>query len=416
MTRAFWNRWLVCGLAALPAGGGTSPAAAQSAPVREAATRAVEQESGDFLIRVAEDATSAVELTESLPRSDYWIGIAIGTLPDVAKQQLKLEHGLVVAEVMEGSPAEKAEFKAHDILIRAGETKLQAAGDLIKAVDAAKDKELAIVVLREGQERTIKVAPIKRPKSEGGGESGVLEVHAAGPDMRVEIKKLEEALNKLLKEKTGDSPLGIVLARPAVVPQVKVFYGPEFPKNLSISIIKKSGEPAKIHVEKDGKEWDVTEEKIGELPEDIRVHVQQFFVNPRMFQLPLAAPKGASESGSRRIYQYQYAPGATAPSAPAASRATARAAVVPVSPAPAYRAITVPPTPAAQPIPVPQTTRTHTYRIETVGGGVEGKLDAILKKLDRLESHSVDQLEKDVKQLRKELDELRGKSPGERND
>ena len=43
-------------------------------------------------------------------------------------------------------------------------------------------------------------------------------------------------------------------------------------------------------------------------------------------------------------------------------------------------------------------------------GGVEAKVDQILKKLDALDSGSIEELKKEVERLRKEVDELRGKS------
>ena len=49
----------------------------------------------------------------------------------------------------------------------------------------------------------------------------------------------------------------------------------EFPKDLSVQINKEGGQPAKIHVKRGDKEWDVTEEKLAELPGDIKHHVEE---------------------------------------------------------------------------------------------------------------------------------------------
>jgi hypothetical protein len=55
------------------------------------------------------------------------------------------------------------------------------------------------------------------------------------------------------------------------------------------------------------------------------------------------------------------------------------------------------------------TARLHAYRVAEKDQGLEAKLDQILKKLDALESKSLEQLQDEVKRLRKELDELRDK-------
>src|SRR5205814_1792344 len=67
--------------------------------------------------------------------SDYWLGLRIGALPDVAKRQLAVDDGVVVEEVLADSPASKAELKRHDILIKAGDTALKEPADLVKAVE-----------------------------------------------------------------------------------------------------------------------------------------------------------------------------------------------------------------------------------------------------------------------------------------
>jgi hypothetical protein len=45
------------------------------------------------------------------------------------------------------------------------------------------------------------------------------------------------------------------------------------PDNLNVKIEKHGNEPAKVHVEQDGKTWDVTEDKLDALPEELRGHV-----------------------------------------------------------------------------------------------------------------------------------------------
>ena len=268
MGKASWNKWLAAGLmgALRPCG-----AIKWSGPQFRRLLSGSRRAGGGSRWRLSDSPGGSAGAGDAadkdpLPVSDYWIGIAPGRLPEMARLQLGLEHGLVVADVMADSPAAKAKFKANDILIKAGDAKLQAAADLIKAVDAAQEKELAIVIVRGGKEQTLKVTPIKRPKSR-------LRSRRAGTrcgcprTCRRTIENLKEALSKL-KDKTGSRAAGIMLARPAVVPPharpTSTSSGTRsLPKNVTISITKKGDEPAKIHVEKDGRTWDVTERQAG---------------------------------------------------------------------------------------------------------------------------------------------------------
>jgi PDZ domain-containing protein len=349
---------------------------------------------GNYLFALANDEGAADEAA----KSEYWLGVQIAALPDVAKQQLGIEEGLAVEEVMPDSPAAKAEIKKFDILVKAGDTPLKEAIDLIKSVDASQGKELTITIIRGGKDRTVKVVATKRPEKER------VEVRVPKAEFGAEIKRLEEALENL-KNKAGKDGLGgFWFARPGYVsPRVELKGAPfpkdlkgEFPKDLSVQINKHGTEPTKIHVKRGDKEWDVTEDKLGELPDDIRPHVQKLLGRMLMPGLSATAdrivrvtPEGKVE-GELKI----------APMPP-------RPPAVPVPPV----RVRPPAPPAAPAAPgAPETTRTFSYRLERGDGGADSKLDAILKKLDTIESGALDKLDKEVKQLRKEIDELRSKS------
>lgn len=341
----------------------------ETAPARPAlrALRLVAQE-------VAEGG-KVLAFAEDQQPSQYWIGLGLGgELSDIVKEQLGLEHGLIVNDVLVESPAVKAGFKKNDILVKVGDKALQEPADLLKAVEEAKETELTIGLMRGGKELTIKVTPAKRPVQEV--EARIVELAKDAPpgQLHEEIKRLEEAL-KLLKEKGGNTGAGIVFARPGVVAarNVIVKVG-EFPKDLSIQINKEGDKPAKIHVKKGDKEWDVTEDKLDELPDDVRPHVHHFFGG--LWGPGLKEMAVRSFVGGPKATPYG-PPGTTAPAA------VPHIHVVPVTPA---TPVPAPPSAEAKP------GRTFQYRIETPA---DAKFDEILK---------------EIKQLRKDVDELRGKS------
>jgi hypothetical protein len=342
-----------------------------------------------------------VNLEDELADSDYRLGVQVSAVPEIAKKQLAVEDGLAVDEVTPESPAAKAEIKKHDILVKVGSTPLKRAADLVKALEASQGSEITIVMIRDGEQRIVKVVPDKRPTADGAAEAVKKALQAKNPELAGEIKQLEAALEKL-KSKVGKDGVGFWFAGPGVVaPQVEYKLNgaalqAKFPKDLSVQIQKEGNQPAKIHVKQGDQEWNVTEGKLGELPDNVRPHVERYLAPARAsidMRKVRVSPDGKVQ-GEVRI----------APTPPIGPTIPAP----PVRPAPPYGAIPVAP---VKPPAAPQAARTYAFRS---GGESDAKLDAILKKLDKLESGTLSKLDKEVKQLRQEFDELRTKSPGDK--
>jgi hypothetical protein len=351
-------------------------------------------------LKALSDETSyghaAAEYAAVQQQGKYWIGIVLGELPELARKQLQLEYGLVVEDVVPDSPAAKAEFKQHDVLLRAGEKQLlKQPADILQAVEAAEETELELTVLRAGREQTIKVTPVKRPEPEstqapaGGAQSpGTAIVPEAA------IRKLEDALQQLRGKQLGEK-VELVFPRPGIVAQrVEVQGNPVgVPNNLTVRITKEKGDtPAKIYVKQGDKEWEVTEDKLGDLPENLRLIVERMLGRNEMsfnYMLPRVPVAIAGPPSLTTI----------APPAPPA-------------------APTIPPIPnfivkryehSATP-PQVQAFRVETAeKVRSAKDPVEGKLDEVLARLERLESKSLEKLQDEVAWLRKELDELRTK-------
>jgi membrane-associated protease RseP (regulator of RpoE activity) len=150
--------------------------------------------------RALADGTSYGFAEETAPQpGKYWIGIILGELPELARKQLQLEYGLVVEDVVPDSPAAKAEFKQHDVLLRAGEKQvLKQPADILQAVEAAEETELELTVLRAGKEQTIKVTPVKRPEPEATDlASATSQLPGTAIVPEAAIRKLEDALQQL---------------------------------------------------------------------------------------------------------------------------------------------------------------------------------------------------------------------------
>jgi len=359
---------------------------------------------GNVLFVLAED-----EAVEDEKPSEYWIGIGLDEVPELTRQQLGIESGLAVAEVMDDSPAAKAGFKKFDILVKSGDTPVKQPADLIKTVDASQGKELTITIVRSGKDMTIKVTPVKRSEEITRRELPRRTARLPNSELRDEIKKLEDALEKL-KDKAGKEGVWFGLAKPAIVgPRVDVKLPPiprdfkgDFPKDLSVQINKQGAEPAKIQVKRGEKEWNVTEEKLDDLPDDIRTHVQTLLGRMLMPGFTAAAkrvvrttPEGKVE-GTLQIEPQPPKP----PAAPVAPRAVAPYPAIPSAP---YRSGVLP-----APQGVPATPASPAPRASS-----NRDLEAILRKLEQ-QSSALERLDKRAEDLRKELEELRTKSPGDK--
>ena len=108
-------------------------------------------------------ATSADGLKQSEKRAtEARLGIGVSPLPDVLKSHLPkvIEdgRGVIVSEVTEGSAADKAGLKQHDVLVRYGDQDLYAPEQLVKRVrNDDPGKEVEIQYVRAGELQTAKV-------------------------------------------------------------------------------------------------------------------------------------------------------------------------------------------------------------------------------------------------------------------
>jgi putative serine protease PepD len=76
------------------------------------------------------------------------------------------EGGVRVAEVREGTPADRAGVRAGDVVLRAGGERIARATDLRRAVDARKPgDELELELRRDGERHTVTVTLGERPRS-----------------------------------------------------------------------------------------------------------------------------------------------------------------------------------------------------------------------------------------------------------
>jgi serine protease Do len=105
------------------------------------------------------------QLRESGEVTRGWLGVAIQDLTEELAEYYGLEEkkGVMVAQVFEGDPAEKAGIRARDIIIEIGGEAVASSRELTSRIASIPPgKKTAITVLRDGMTKTFKVKIAKR--------------------------------------------------------------------------------------------------------------------------------------------------------------------------------------------------------------------------------------------------------------
>ena len=93
----------------------------------------------------------------------YRIGVTLSEADDTLRSHLKLAagEGLVVTDVVDGSPAAKMGVKLHDVLIELDGKRLTSVEAINSQIQEIKEKTVLLKLLRSGQEVTCQIAPKK---------------------------------------------------------------------------------------------------------------------------------------------------------------------------------------------------------------------------------------------------------------
>jgi len=97
-----------------------------------------------------------------------WLGVSIGNLDQKMMDALGIsKKGVLINEVFENQPAAKAGLKGGDVILSLDNIRTQTPNDLRNAVAAiAPNKEVAVVIIRDGKELTLNAVLFDREKAE----------------------------------------------------------------------------------------------------------------------------------------------------------------------------------------------------------------------------------------------------------
>jgi serine protease Do len=95
-----------------------------------------------------------------------WMGIEMQGLSDQLREYFKVgdDTGVLISEVIEDSPAEKAGLKAGDVIIEMNGDDIESSSDVIEVIeDMEVEDEVSVVVMRNKKKKTYKVTLGERP-------------------------------------------------------------------------------------------------------------------------------------------------------------------------------------------------------------------------------------------------------------
>jgi len=311
--RKFWASIAAAGMLCGPGAGGQWAGAAD--PKEEGSKN--EQPKGE-VFREAGPRGRMLMFNHAMPAS-FWIGAMCAPADDTLRAQLGLEQneGLVVAQVMPKSPADVAGLKRHDVIVKVGGDAPADVHALMKAVNDTGEKELKIDILRGGKRETLTIKPQKRPEGEGPFFTQLRPEAFGDPQQldraREQMERAREQMQKMLEklppgeegnrvrewiERGRQAAPGQPFRMHTFGPGV-VMHGPggsvALPEGVKVTVKKEANTPAQIHVERGDQKWDVAENELDKLPEDLRAPIAGMFAQHGAFIVQ--TPQGAAAAG-----------------------------------------------------------------------------------------------------------------------
>ena len=235
----------------------------------------------------------------ALHQSSYWIGVVGAPVEDVVRVQLGLPEGqgLVIQSVVPDSPAAAAGLQEYDILTELDGQPLQDLGQLITAIEAAKETPIKVTGIRQGKSMVSTITPEKRPEEMVWSQPpyGSVPSGSGWEGPQVDSDALRQWVDKLARNPNQPGP-----------PMAFRFFGPGIPQdeegegfsgNLSVQINKEDDRPARIVVKRDEETWEITEDQIDQLPEDLRGYIRGMLGKNGNLQMYVLPSHGGHGSG-----------------------------------------------------------------------------------------------------------------------
>ncbi|MFW5693119.1 MAG: S1C family serine protease [Thermoguttaceae bacterium] len=222
------------------------------------------------------------EPAEAVELGEFWLGVQCYPVPRPLADQLGLteQGGLVIEEVVPESPAEKAGLKRHDVVVEAGGKPIAHIPELIAAVNAAGEEELTLGIVRGGKRREVTATPARRPPEDRPRRW-------REPPRGEDLDRLWQWFGRVEPDADWQGPLRFHFFHPGAILPPGAELHPPLPDDMSVVIRKKGAQPTRITVERGDESWEVSENELGKLPDDVRPHVERM-----LGRFPVTGPEG----------------------------------------------------------------------------------------------------------------------------
>lgn len=117
-----------------------------------------------FAIPISTAKSVLTQLKEKGKVSRGWIGIVIGPeIDEKWKKHFKVEHGVIISDVLKDEPADKAGLQKNDVILSFNNKQVRSARDILKFVaEVPVGKTVTTEIFRGGENKTIKITVAER--------------------------------------------------------------------------------------------------------------------------------------------------------------------------------------------------------------------------------------------------------------
>ncbi|MBN2103301.1 PDZ domain-containing protein [bacterium] len=132
-----------------------------------------------FLLLLALTIGTSLTADEKKPKKEFgYLGVAVDQLDQLEKEELGIAYGILITEVIEDSPAEKAGLQEDDVIMRYHNKKMRRPRDLVRCVEKTEPSSKVVIVLnRDGKTQDVEVvigSKAKTPWSRHEGMHGFM--------------------------------------------------------------------------------------------------------------------------------------------------------------------------------------------------------------------------------------------------
>jgi membrane-associated protease RseP (regulator of RpoE activity) len=222
----------------------------------------------------AEEPLAPAATDEARPQlPTYWLGIQGQPLDSAVLRthlQLADDVGVVVENVIEHSPAEKAGLRRHDVLIAVNGEQITGMSTLQSAVASSEGKPVELTIIRLAKEETVSITPEKTP-----ADLALPQTNPSGGAAGLQGSMPSELQGMLEQMQRGG---GLRVFGPGMVMNGQQMGAMQIPGGVEMKITREGNGPATVTVTRGGESWTVKgddKEALSKLPEDLRPAVEQ---------------------------------------------------------------------------------------------------------------------------------------------